>query len=47
VTLGFDFISKNLTELEWEGEEHDLENIAHYAELAWTMGGGDDCKERL
>ena len=22
-----------------KGKEHDLEKIAHYAELAWTMGG--------
>ena len=26
----------------WNGKskEHDLEKIAHYAELAWTMSGG-------
>jgi hypothetical protein len=23
-----------------KGKEHDLEKIAHYAELAWTMGNG-------
>ena len=22
-----------------KGKEHDLEKIAHYAEMAWTMGG--------
>jgi len=22
----------------WNGKEHDLEKIAHYAEMAWTMG---------
>jgi len=25
-----------------KGKEHDLEKIAHYAELAWTMGGEND-----
>ena len=27
----------------WNGKqkEHDLEKIAHYAELAWTMSGGE------
>ena len=27
----------------WNGKkkEHDLEKIAHYAEMAWTMSGGD------
>ena len=24
----------------WKGKEHDLEKIAHYADLAWTMGEG-------
>jgi hypothetical protein len=23
-----------------KGKEHDLEKIAHYAEMAWTMGNG-------
>ena len=31
----------------WNGKEkdHDLEKIAHYAELAWTMWGGNGNKE--
>ena len=24
-----------------KGKEHDLEKIAHYVELAWTMSGGE------
>jgi hypothetical protein len=24
----------------WKGKEHDLEKIAHYAEIAWTMEDG-------
>ena len=24
-----------------KGKEHDLEKIAHYAELAWTLSGGE------
>ena len=24
-----------------KGKEHDLEKIAHYAQLAWTMSGGE------
>ena len=34
----------------WNGKmkQHDLEKIAHYAELAWTMSGGGIIKnERL
>jgi hypothetical protein len=29
-----------------KGKDQDLEKIAHYAELAWTIGSSD-CKERL
>lgn len=25
-----------------KGKAHDLEKIAHYAEIAWTMNGGDE-----
>jgi len=27
----------------WNGKkkEHDMEKVAHYAEMAWTMSGGD------
>ena len=30
----------------WNGamKEHDIEKIAHYAELAWTMSGGEIIK---
>jgi len=30
----------------WNGKmkEHDIEKIAHYAELAWTMSGGETGK---
>ena len=30
----------------WNGKmkEHDIEKVAHYAELAWTMSGGENIK---
>jgi len=28
-------------------KEHDLEKIAHYAELAWTMPGGEVVKNEM
>jgi len=32
----------------WNGKkkEHDMEKIAHYAEMAWTMKGGKNVKDR-
>lgn len=29
-----------------KGKEHDLEKIAHYAELAWTLSGGEEQKDQ-
>ena len=28
-------------------KEHDLEKIAHYAELAWTMSGGEVVRNEM
>jgi len=31
----------------WNGKkkEHDVEKMAHYSEMAWTMSGGDHVKD--
>jgi len=34
-------LQRSLRNWNGKGKEHDLEKIAHYAELAWTMEAGD------